>query len=77
MQAFVQLKKEPFENNSMFSGFYVIIKGRPEKSSRTQKISLKFGQIKPSEFNRFNIIENSTFSSSYVGSFGISIIAAT
>ena len=77
MQSFVQFKKEPLENSSMFSGFYIIINGRPEKSSRTQKISFKFGQIKPSVFQKFNIFENTSSSSSSVGSFGISIIAAT
>jgi hypothetical protein len=77
MQSLIQFKKEPIENSTTFSGLRILVSGRPQKSRRTQKISFQYGKIKPSVFSEFNIFESFASSNAQIGSFGITIIAAT
>jgi len=77
MQAFIQVKHEPFVNRSELVGLKFSISGRPQKSSRSRYFSFQFGQIKKAGFYKFNIFKSFYSANAKIGSFGISFIAAT
>jgi hypothetical protein len=77
LQAFIQMRKEPVEGKGGFLGFNVVINGRPNKISRTQKVVFSVGNINKSNFTRFNVFQTNSASKAQIGSFGIHINAAT
>jgi ribosomal protein S3 len=77
MQSFIQVKQEPFVNRSELVGLRFSISGRPQKSSRTRYYSFQFGQIKRSDFYRYNVTKTFAAAKAKIGSFGISFLSAT
>lgn len=77
MQSFVQLKKEPIDSKSNIIGLRIIITGRPNKSSRTKKITFQFGRITKASFSKYNVFQTFANGNAQIGSFGITILALT
>lgn len=77
MQTLVQLKKEPINNKSSFVGLRITIRGRPNKSSRTKKVIFQYGRITKASFTKYNIFKAFATAKAQIGSFGITIVAAT
>jgi len=77
LQAFIQLRKEPIEGKGGFLGLRIVINGRPNKISRTKKVVFSLGKIKKGNFVRFNVFQTFAPSKAQIGSFGISVSAAT
>ena len=77
LQAFIQLRKEPIEGKGGFLGLRIVINGRPNKISRTKKVFFSLGKIKKGNFVRFNVFQTFAPSKAQIGSFGISVSAAT
>lgn len=77
MQSFIQLTKEPIESTFGFIGLRIKITGRPNKSSRTRTIIFNFGKLSTITFVNNAIFEAFAAANAQIGSFGITITAAT
>lgn len=70
---FIQLW-ETLDLKSQISGIQIIITGRPNKSSRTQYIVLKFGHYKQTTFTTINTTRTFSAANAQIGTFGITML---
>lgn len=60
--------------NIQIAGIKIIITGRPNKSSRTKKIQLKFGLNKQTKIQTINLTKTFYTANAQIGNFGISFL---
>ena len=63
-----------FHIKSQISGIKIIIRGRPGRGARTQKIIFKYGRYKQTTFSTTNTIKTFTIATAKTGSFGITLL---
>lgn len=71
---YLNANAEYLEKNLQISGIKIIITGRPNKSSRTQKIQLKFGLNKQTKIETINLTKSFYTANAKIGNFGITFL---
>lgn len=77
LQAYTQMRKHPINITSSIKGLKIIIRGRPNKISRTKKVSFIFGTITKASFVTANVTKSFAKSNAQIGSFGVHVLAVT
>jgi ribosomal protein S3 len=68
------MRKRPINIFPNIKGIQIIIRGRPNKISRTKTIIFKIGIITKASFEKTNVTKSFAKANAQIGSFGIHII---
>jgi hypothetical protein len=74
IQTYTEMQKRPINIFPSIKGIQIIIRGRPNKISRTKTIIFKIGIITKASFTETNITKTFAKSNAQIGSFGIHIL---
>ena len=74
IQTYTEMQKRPINIFLNIKGIKIIIRGRPNKISRTKTIIFKLGTITKASYKKTNVTKSFAKSNAQIGSFGIQIL---